>query len=270
MGWWESLISSSSSLSFPSAKDYPFLQDTKLAVEEHLGLVIPPHVQDEWNRLSSTQLSILGTACGIAFVMGVRVGRIRPVWKRYNQVLDIPSNSIGSDSSFLKGRAITVSDGDTIRFLHTPTWFHPTSLQEGEKASEVALAVRICTIDTPETAKFGKPGQPYGPEAKEYLSKLLLTNNNVYIQLLAKDQYGRAVAQVCARPYSWIPFYYHYADEYMLQAGLAEVYQGGGAVYGRKGKQAYEAMEQVAQKKLKGMWAQGEKRESAAEYKART
>jgi hypothetical protein len=53
------------------------------------------------------------------------------------------------------------SDGDTIRFLHTPTRFHPIDLrkEQEEKASATALPIRICTIDTPETAKFGKSGQ---------------------------------------------------------------------------------------------------------------
>lgn len=57
-------------------------------------------------------------------------------------------------------------------------------------------------------------------------------------------------------------------DEVMLKAGLAEVYRGGGAVYGRLGKDKYISMEETAQGKKKGMWSQ-KNRESAAEFKAR-
>jgi endonuclease YncB( thermonuclease family) len=129
----------------------------------------------------------------------------------------------------------------------------------------VTLPVRVATIDTPETAKFGKAGQPFGDEAKDYLSSLLL-DRTVKIQLLQKDQYGRVVAQV-KRGSGY--FFAKYADEEMLKAGLAEVYLGSGAVYGRKGKEAYLAMQQRAKDKKKGMWALGDERESAAEYKAR-
>lgn len=90
---------------------------------------------------------------------GFLLGRTKPFWTRYTAVIDIPSSYFGPDAPVLTGRAVRVSDGDTIRFLHTPTPFHSKELQKGEKSSKVALPIRICTIDTPETAKFGKPGQ---------------------------------------------------------------------------------------------------------------
>ena len=130
--------------------------------------------------------------------------------------------------------------------------------------SEKTLPIRICTIDTPETAKFGKPGQPFGEDAKESLSKLLL-GKTCEIQLLTKDQYGRAVAQV-RRP-GWLG--YTYADQYMLKAGFAEVYLGNGAMYGFKGKEYYLQLQEQARKAKKGQWSQSN-RESAAEFKART
>jgi endonuclease YncB( thermonuclease family) len=58
-------------------------------------------------------------------------------------------------------------------------------------------------------------------------------------------------------------------DERMLKEGLAEVYVGGGAVYGPKRKEAYIEMEDKAKKARKGIWS-SKKRESAAEYKRRT
>ena len=118
--------------------------------------------------------------------------------------------------------------------------------------SDVALPIRICTIDTPETAKFGNAGQPYGEEAKECLTKLL-HDKIVYARLLQQDQYGRAVAEVRVRRFPillFLPLFYQYADEIMLKAGLAEVYTGSGAVYGHKGKEAYiKMMERASQSK---------------------
>ena len=97
----------------------------------------------------------------VFLLAGVFLGRstVNPFWKRYTAVVDIPSHLFGSKAPVLHGRAVTVSDGDTIRFLHTPTPFHPKGLRKGEKASKIGLPIRICTIDTPETAKFGKSGQ---------------------------------------------------------------------------------------------------------------
>lgn len=200
------------------------------------------------------------------FCLGFFLGRVRPFWKRFTDVNDIPSSLFGKNAPALRGRAITVSDGDTIRFLHQPTpWFHPSKLQKGEKASVVALPIRLCTIDTPETAKFGKPGQPFGPEAKSHL-KSMLEDKLVYVRLLQKDQYSRAVAEVFTGKF---PFWQRYMDAEMLEEGLAEVYTGGGAVYGPLGKDEYMAIEAKARKAKKGIWSLG-KRESAAEYKKRT
>ena len=59
--------------------------------------------------------------------------------------------------------------------------------------SDVALPIRICTIDTPETAKFGKEGQPFGEDAKKLLSNMV-DDKIVNIRLLQKDQYGKSEA----------------------------------------------------------------------------
>ncbi|CAB9517611.1 Probable endonuclease LCL3 [Seminavis robusta] len=202
--------------------------------------------------------------CLSTFLLGFSLGRMRPFWKRYTDMNDIPSSLFGKE---LRGRAVSVSDGDTIRFLHQPTRFHPASLKKGEKVSELALPIRLCTIDTPETAKFGKSGQPFGNDAKEHL-KSMLEEKVVRIRLLQKDQYSRGVAEVFTR--SPFPFLWKrkYMDAQMLKEGLAEVYTGGGAVYGPLGKDEYLTMEENARKAKKGIWSQ-KNRESAAEYKKR-
>lgn len=118
--------------------------------------------------------------------------------------------------------------------------------------------------DTPETAKFGSPGQPYGEEAKAWLAKAL-EGRPLTLTLLHKDQYARAV---CMVQYGRWPFRRD-ASEEILKAGLGYVYRQAGAVYGGK-QEKFEKLEAEARKRKVGIWSQKEaERESAAEYKAR-
>jgi Staphylococcal nuclease homologue len=114
-------------------------------------------------------------------------------------------------------------------------WKHPTPLTSRGIADQT-LSIRIYGVDCPELAKFGKPSQPYGPEAKEHTSRVVL-HRVVRITLLRKDQYRRAVAQVQTVPsrfFSWIPLDVFRPKDVSVElasAGLAELYTGGGAEY---------------------------------------
>jgi micrococcal nuclease len=229
-------------------------------------VTISPEIREKFlglEQLTTSQTAFAFAAAGLSFGLGFKAGRMQPAWKRFTNVQDIPSTSFGG-KGYLRGRCLAVSDGDTIRFRHAPTLWHSSTLNDGEKLSEEALSIRVCTIDTPETAKFGKPGQPYGDKAKDLLAGML-EQKIVYCRLLKKDQYGRAVAEV--RTGSMWPFY-RYVDENMLKAGLAEVYQGSGAVYGHRGKDFYLALQEKARSTKTGMWKELNL-ESAADYKAR-
>lgn len=95
----------------------------------------------------------------------------------------------------------------------------------------------------------------------------MLDGHRLKVRLLRKDQYGRAVAEV------FVPRFGRRrldAADAMLKVGLAEVYQGGGAVYGPKGLDHYLALERQAREAKRGVWQLGGKRESAANYKRRT
>jgi endonuclease YncB( thermonuclease family) len=133
-----------------------------------------------------------------------------------------------------------VVDGDTIRARHLPgyswrRWKHPSPLATRGIADQT-LSVRLYGIDCPELAKFGKPSQPYGPEAKEHTSRLVL-HRVVKVTLLRKDQYRRAVARVETVPsrlFSWVPLEVFRPKDLSVSlaaAGLAELYAGGGAEY---------------------------------------
>ncbi len=220
----------------------------------------------DFNNLNSNQRFMM---MGV-LVFGVYIGRSLSslTLSRFTNVADIPTKFFGPSAPYLTGRAVSISDGDTFRFYHTPTPFHQSTLnKKKQRLSDHTLLIRICTIDAPETSKFGKPGQPFGEEAKKELQRLI-ENQIIQVRLLSKDQYGRAVGQAFV-PQRLLVQKRKGVDEILLRAGLAEVYQGMGAVYGPKGKEEYLRLEAEARKAKKGIWSTS-KRESAAEYKRRT
>jgi len=240
---------------------------TEESLHSHLSLYILKYLNftpkshqllhDLQNSFSSPPtLAVLATVGASSFLLGFRLGSVRhTVWRRYTSVADLPPSVV------LRGRILSAADGDTVRFLHEPTLIH--SLCKYPKKS--ALPIRICTIDAPEVAKFGKPGQPHGEEAAEYLRSFAV-GRTAWARILRKDQYGRAVAEVWTRR---LLFSRKYLDEEMLLKGYAEVYAGGGAVYGRLGIDSYKQMMDSARSGRLGIWKDGHNRESAAEFKAR-
>lgn len=255
MGWW-------------SQKEAQSAPTTNSGMEllEKVQPYLPESVHaSATNLLSNTTWTtnhsiVLGTACTASLLLGFKLGRVRPAWRAITSLQDLSSADIGAKTAWMRGTVVSVSDGDTVRFIHRPTMFH--SKEKFDK--DHRLAIRLCTIDTPETAKFGKQGQAFGEEARDHLKSLCL-DQNVRIKVLQIDQYGRGVAEV-VRP-GWI--WNTYLDEEMLKAGLAEVYQGSGAVYGRLGKEGYLKIMEAAKSKGIGIWSDPN-RESAAEYKRRT
>jgi len=251
MGWWSSEVDDNKS-KFEQVLEQmrPYLPEPAFAAAEDL-------LKTPWTTNHSI---LLGTACTASLLIGIRVGRIRPVWRAVTSLQDLSSADIGANAPWMRGTVVSVSDGDTIRLIHCPTIFHSPKNHDKDHR----LALRLCTIDTPETAKFGKPGQAFGEEAKKHLQSLCL-DKTVRVKILQIDQYGRGVAEVVRPGWLWNT----YLDEDMLKAGMAEVYQGSGAVYGRLGKEGYLKMTEKAQKKKVGIWSDPN-RETAAEYKRRT
>jgi endonuclease YncB( thermonuclease family) len=253
-----------------SSKESSTLQKSLDAIHEsvpYIDIHLPPEAHDFVDSWSSPQVITLATCSITAFGLGVVVGKKASssfTFRRIASAHSLQDHQIGPQSVKLRGRVVGVSDGDTFRFYHKPTWFHSSTPDADTKLSDQTIPIRICTIDTPEVAKFGKPSQPFGDEAKALLESQIL-DRTVSVQILQRDQYGRAVANVSKR--TWYGAN-KYMDELMLKAGLAEVYQGGGAVYGPKGKEHYLRLEETARQSKQGMWSQAN-RESAAEFKAR-
>eukprot|EP00741_Cyanophora_paradoxa_P000375 tig00000403_g366.t1 len=117
---------------------------------------------------------------------------------------------------------ISVADGDTFRLRHAPDGKSATPFKG--KKSEHSISVRLAGVDSPELPHGSNPGQPFGPEARAALSKIL-GDQTLSVQLLRRDQYGRVVAHVTTEK-GELP------AAVLLREGLAVVYEGGGSVYG--------------------------------------
>lgn len=167
----------------------------------------------------------------------------------------------------LYGRVTRVGDGDNFRFYHTPGgvllgwgWLRtiPTTPKE---LKDQTLLVRLCGMDAPERAHFGKPAQPYSEDALIWLKSYLL-HRSVTITPYSVDQYKRVVAR--AEVWKWTGRKDVSAE--MLKNGLAVVYEGGGAEFGNK-EQRYRELEAKAKKLHLGLWGLGKKLVTPGEYK---
>ena len=104
----------------------------------------------------------------------------------------------------VSGRVTKVFDGDTIQVV---------------TLGYTRLRVRLYGIDAPEVAiRSGKvivPGQPFGSEAKSYLSSLIL-GKTVRLDIIETDRYRRTVSVV------WLNG--RNINLEMVKTGMAEAY----------------------------------------------
>jgi endonuclease YncB( thermonuclease family) len=84
-------------------------------------------------------------------------------------------------SQDVQGKVMKVKDGDTI--VVAPV--------DGEHF----ITCRLYGIDSPETAKRGEPGQPYGEEASKELKHMILAKN-VRVITTEKDRYNRDICLI--------------------------------------------------------------------------
>ncbi|KAI5169207.1 hypothetical protein PAEPH01_0529 [Pancytospora epiphaga] len=145
-----------------------------------------------------------------------------------------------------KGIVTSVGDGDGFKLFHVPCLRSCSYNRTSPK-----LPIRLAGIDAPETRAFNTPAQPFSKEAKEYLRELVL-GKMVRVTVLSIDFYGRIVAIVHIKT-GWL--FWDNVNLLMLQAGMACVYDRGGAEYGSY-KSKFEEAERKAKKKKIGMWSQ--------------
>lgn len=73
----------------------------------------------------------------------------------------------------LKGKVVSVKDGDTIEIL----------------VNNKSIRIRLYAIDCPEKA------QPYGPKAKQFTADLCY-GKTVWVKIHSKDRYGQLIGEV--------------------------------------------------------------------------
>jgi endonuclease YncB( thermonuclease family) len=149
------------------------------------------------------------------------------------------------------GKVTSVGDGDNFRLFHTPGgrlagwgWLPwrkvPT---RREDLTGKTIHIRIAGIDAPELPHFGRPGQPGGQEALEFLTSYIM-NRRVRAHIYRRDQYERVVATVFVRKWGLR----RDVGLEMLKRGLATVYEAKyGAEFG-----AYEQRYREAEARAKG------------------
>ncbi len=124
---------------------------------------------------------------------------------------------------------LKVYDGDTVKV----------------KGMGLVFTVRLVGIDAPETGYGGQKSQPFSHASRKYLSRLL-ENRQVRLKSYGTDQYNRQLAELFVDNTN--------INLAMIQAGLAEVYQG------KRPKtldsKGYLHQERQARQLFKGMWQQ--------------
>ncbi|KAJ2767375.1 putative endonuclease lcl3 [Coemansia nantahalensis] len=206
-------------------------------------------------QLYSKAAVYLGVGGGIAFGLYLML-------RRYATGADVPESAIKSHRK-LRGYVLDVSDGDTLRFYHTPLlrWFDPAP-EKKRGLSKYTISVRLYAVDAPEVAHFGNPAQALSAEAKDLLSRQVL-GKRVTIRPLSRDQYSRVVATVTYR--RLFGLVKTNAAHVMLREGMASLYTGGGAQYDGE-RELLASIEAQAKRQKRGIWGL-KNYESPAEYK---
>jgi len=154
------------------------------------------------------------------------------------ETVDMVPNSYFDDQLSIYGFVERILDGDTIRVRHIPGYAlgqkAPEPLQKRGIADET-LKIRFYGVDCPEIAKNkNQITQPFGDEAKQFTSAAAF-HKMVKITLLRRDRYGRAIAAVETLPAGgYLATGSGGAKDLTVElarAGLAELYEGGGAEY---------------------------------------
>lgn len=131
-------------------------------------------------------------------------------------------------SKKMVGKVTSVGDADNFHFYHTPGgiftgwgWLRHSPKVNQRKIGGQTIHIRLCGIDAPEGAHFGKPAQKWSDEALLWLRNTIL-GRRIVVMPLAPDQYGRTVGD--ATIWTWTGRKNVSAE--MLRNGWAMVYEG--------------------------------------------
>ncbi|GMM33611.1 Lcl3 protein [Saccharomycopsis crataegensis] len=173
---------------------------------------------------------------------------------RVPTALDIPTNHFRQ--KFSVGYVTSVGDGDNFHFFHTPGgvfagwgWLrHPPTARK--QLTKQTWSVRLCGVDAPERAHFGKPSQPFADDSLAWLRQYVL-HQKVKVKPLRIDQYNRVVSKVLIKKWGVIT---KDVGEEMLKNGIAVVYenQAGSEFDGQEA--IYRRCEKKAKQQKLGLW----------------
>ncbi|KAK3641241.1 putative endonuclease lcl3 [Elasticomyces elasticus] len=267
-------------------KDDEKAKEVLLPVEETLqNFTIPTEAQI---RTHFTPQQIAAYACTSAISITAYVALAR-LYKRF--IRRIPTHEHLRPNDFRKrtfyGYVPSVGDGDNFHFFHTPGgrwagwgWRSGKEVQNFSKVQireAGTIHLRLAAIDAPEMSHFGKPEQPFAPEALAALRELVL-EKYVRVQFLRRDQYDRVVG--LAWVYKW-GFLKTDVCMVMLKTGMAGMYEGSYKVEWGDDEEGYRAAEKKAKERGVGMWqapglvermlgVEAKPLETPREYKTRT
>jgi micrococcal nuclease len=120
------------------------------------------------------------------------------IWSLLLLLLALPSHAV---IRTVEGTVMRVSDGDSVIV---------------ETAEETKLRTRLYGIDAPEIRYGKKVGQPFGEDAKQALSKMIL-GKKVRLEIIDIDRYRRMVGIVYLDGKN--------INEEMVRLGLAWAYR---------------------------------------------
>ncbi|TEB20863.1 staphylococcal nuclease [Coprinellus micaceus] len=222
--------------------------------------LLPPMealLMKEEKRLESVpRVTLAATSFGIGFIAtlaGAKLLRYR--FTRLKNADWITPDWLNG-KRIIRGVVTRVGDGDNFRLYHTTAlgghrWPLRVRSIPNTRAglSENTIHIRLAGVDAPEAPHFGKVGQPFATESRQWLSDKIL-NKSVYCQLMRRDQYNRVVAHVFlpSQLFKWIPFYRgRDVSLEMVKAGWAEIYEQSGAEYGKIGLEEFKRQQAKAE-----------------------
>lgn len=134
-------------------------------------------------------------------------------------------SSAPSWAEYLKGKVVSVADGDTITVLDATNTQHK---------------IRLAGIDAPEKA------QPFGEKSKQHLSQLAF-DQQVTIDWQKRDRYQRIVGKVLVNGSD--------VNQEQLKAGLAWHYKKYQQEQSAEDRENYARVEVEAQRQKVGLWS---------------
>lgn len=242
---------------------WPWSAKDQGVVHKEPDAPIPPsRTHGSWDSVLNTnytwqQNAVISAASIASFIALARL------YKRF--LRRIPTIDHLSPATFGKrsiyGYVTRVGDGDNFHLFHAPggrmlgwNWLpgRKISALTGKELQGNTVHVRIAGVDAPEMAHFGRPAQPFGREALDWLKAYLLGR---WVRAIpySRDRFDRVVCTVQRRRFL---FFNSDVGLAMLKQGIATVYEAKtGSEFGGMEEQ-YRAAEAKAKRKNVGMWNQ--------------